>query len=155
VAGGYFLAQTGPYLTVVAPGADPEGDGFPTIVGNGRADIVFGVSVVPQNQSLNRWINPAAFAIPPNNVGRGPTSPVGSVVGTGTQSLSLSLFKAFVVREGIRFQIGGAAANLLNHPNYTTPNLTYGTPAFGTITNVQTQENGGPRSLQLTARVTF
>jgi Carboxypeptidase regulatory-like domain/TonB dependent receptor len=152
---GYFLAQTGPFLTVVVAGADPEGDGFPTVAGNGRADIVSGVNVVPANQSINNWINTVAFATPPNNIGRGPTSPVGSVAGPGTQSLSLSLFKAFLVHEGVRFQIGAAAANALNHPNYTTPNLTYGTAAFGTITNVQTQENGGPRSLQVTARVTF
>jgi hypothetical protein len=67
----------------------------------------------------------------------------------------MSLFKAFTVRENAHFQIGIAAANLLNHPNYAVPNLTFGTAAFGTITNVQSQENGGPRSIQGTARFTF
>ncbi len=152
---GYYLAQTGPYLTVVVAGADPEGDGFPTVTGNGRADIVSGVNVIPANQSIYNWINKAAFATPPNNVGRGPTSPVGSVIGPGTNSLSLSLFKTVAIRERVRFQVGVAAANALNHPNYATPNLTFGTAAFGTITNVQSQENGGPRSLQATARLTF
>jgi hypothetical protein len=152
---GYFLAESGPFLTVVAPGADPEGNGFPTIVGSGRADIISGVSIVPANQSIYNWVNKAAFAIPPNNVGRAPTEPIGAVIGPGTTSLSTSLFKAFAVREKARFQIGIAAANLLNHPNYAVPNLTYGTAAFGTITNVQTQENGGPRSIQGTARLTF
>ncbi len=152
---GYYLIETGPYLTVVVANADPEGDGFPTVVGSGRADIVSGVSVVPANQSIYNWINKAAFAVPPNNVGRGPTSPVGSVVGPGTNSLSMSLFKSFVVRENARLQIGIAAANALNHPNYAVPNLTFGTAAFGTITNVQSQENGGPRSIQGTARFTF
>jgi hypothetical protein len=152
---GYFLAQSGPFMTVVVAGADPEGDGFPTLVGNGRADIVSGVSVIPANQNINNWINTAAFATPPNNVGRGPNSPVGSVVGPGTQSLSLSLFKSFVLHEGVRFQIGAATANALNHPNYAVPNLTFATAAFGTITNVQSLENGGPRSIQATARLTF
>jgi hypothetical protein len=152
---GVFLAQSGPFLTVVAAGADPEGDGFSTLQGSGRADIVAGESVVPANQSIYNWINKAAFAVPPNNVGRAPTSSVGSVVGPGTQALSLSLFKSVAIREGVRLQFGVAASNALNHPNYITPNLTFGTAAFGTITNVQTQEAGGPRALQLTGRLTF
>jgi hypothetical protein len=31
-------------------------------------------------QSLSQWLNPAAFAVPPNNVGRFGTSSVGNVV---------------------------------------------------------------------------
>jgi len=77
------------------------------------------------------------------------------VVGPGTQALSLSLFKAVPITERVTFQIGGAASNALNHPNYTIPNLNYNTAPFGTISNVQTQESGGPRSLQLTARLLF
>jgi hypothetical protein len=152
---GYYLVESGPFLTVVVASADPEGDGFPTVTGSGRADIVSGVNVVPANQSIYNWINTAAFAVPPNNVGRGPTSPVGSVVGPGTDSLSLSLFKSFSVREKAHFQVGIAAANALNHANYAVPNLTFGTAAFGTISNVQSQENGGPRTVQATARLTF
>ena len=152
---GYYLIQTGPFMTVVCSSADPEGDGFPTVTGAGRCDRNAGVSTVPANQSIYDWINTAAYAVPPNNVGRGPTSPVGSAVGPGTNSLSMSLFKAFTVRENAHFQIGIAAANLLNHPNYAVPNLTFGTAAFGTITNVQSQENGGPRTIQGTARFTF
>jgi hypothetical protein len=67
----------------------------------------------------------------------------------------LSLFKTFPIKESIRFQLGAAASNLFNHPNYTTPTLNLGTAAFGTISNVQTQESGGPRSVQVTARVSF
>jgi hypothetical protein len=152
---GYLLSESGPFLTVVVASADPEGDGFPTVTGSGRADIVSGQNVVPVNQSIHNWINTAAFAVPPNNVGRGPTSPIGSVVGPNTNSLSLSLFKSVAIREKIHFQIGVAAANALNHANYAVPNLTFNTAAFGTISNVQAQENGGPRSIQGTARLTF
>ncbi len=152
---GVYLVQSGPFMTVVVAGADPAGNGFPTLVGNGRADRVSGVSVVPVNQNINNWINVAAFAKPPNNVGRGPTSSVGSVVGPASNVLSLSLFKSVVVRENLTLQIGAAASNALNHPNYALPNLTFGTAAFGTINNVQSQEDGGPRSLQLTMRLMF
>jgi hypothetical protein len=40
---GYLLYQSGPFLTVTVPGADPSGTGFPQITGNGRTDIVSGV----------------------------------------------------------------------------------------------------------------
>ncbi len=160
VIGGWELAgvvvfQSGPYLTVTVPGADPSGTGFPQITGNGRADIVSGVSLYPTTKSVGDWLNPAAFAVPPNNIGRFPTSPVGVANGPGTQAVSLSLMKAIPLTERVRFSVGAQAANVLNHPNYAVPNTTYNTAAFGTISNVQSAEGGGPRTIQATARVTF
>jgi hypothetical protein len=152
---GVMLYQTGPFLTVVAPGADPMGTNFANLEGAGRADIVSGVPLYPDNKSITQWINKAAFAIPKNNIGRAGNSPVGAVVGPGTQSVSLALFKSVRIKEGIRFQVGAAASNAFNHPNYSTPNLNYGTAAFGTITNVQSAEGAGPRQIQITSRVIF
>jgi hypothetical protein len=153
---GVLLFQTGPFLTVVAPGADPSGNNSENTSGAGRADIIPGVPLYPANQSIADWINPAAFVKPVSNIGRAGNSPVGAVVGPGTQAVSLSMFKSFQVRERLRVQIGVAASNALNHPNYAVPsNLNVGTAGFSSITNVQTQENGGPRSLQLTGRLSF
>jgi len=153
---GVMLFQTGPFLTVVAPGADPAGNNSVNTSGNGRADIVPGVPLYPANQTLSAWINPAAFVKPANNIGRIGDSPVGAVVGPGTQAVSLSLLKGFQVREGMRIQIGAAASNAFNHPNYAAPsNLNVGTAGFASINNVQTQEAGGPRSIQATARLSF
>jgi hypothetical protein len=131
------------------------GTNFANLTGAPRADIVPGVPLYPGNKGINLWINKAAFAIPANNIGRAPTSPVSSVVGPGTQAVSLSLFKSFNVTEGVRFQLGAAASNAFNHPNYAIPNLNYGTAPFGTITNVQSAEGAGPRQIQITSRVTF
>jgi hypothetical protein len=153
---GVMLFQTGPFLTVIAPGADPAGNNSENTSGAGRADIVPGVPLYPANQSVAEWINPAAFVKPASNIGRIGDSPVGAVVGPGTQAVSLSLFKSFSIREKARLQFGAAAANAFNHPNYAVPgNLSIGTSGFGSITNVQSQENGGPRSLMVTGRVTF
>jgi hypothetical protein len=152
---GVLLYQTGPFMTVVAPGADPMGTNFANLEGAGRADIVPAVPLYPDNQGINLWINKAAFAVPKNNIGRAGTSPVSSVLGPGTQAVSLSLFKSFDITEGIRFQVGAAASNAFNHSNYAIPNLNYGTAPFGTITNVQTAEGAGPRQIQITSRVTF
>jgi len=152
---GVLLYQSGPFLTVTVPGADPSGTGFPLLIGNGRADIVSGVSLYADNQTPQNWLNKAAFAVPGNNVGRYPTAPVGNIVGPGTQAISLSLTKSIQITESVRFQLGGQAANLFNHANYAPPGTTFNTASYGTISNVQSADGAGPRSLQVTARLTF
>ncbi len=152
---GVVLFQTGPFLTVVASGADPSGTNFPNIQGSGRADTVAGVSTVPTTQTISNWINASAFAIPANNIGRFGDSSVGSVVGPGTQAVSLSLFRTFKLKEKVSFRVGASGSNVLNHPNYGVPGLTLGTAAFGTISSLQTADGAAPRSLQLTGRITF
>jgi hypothetical protein len=152
---GVALVQSGPFLTITVPGADPSGTGFPQLVGNGRADIVSGVSPVVDNPTPQRWLNPAAYAVPASNIGRYPTSPVGGVQGPGTFAISMSLNKTIQFTEAVRLQIGGQAANLLNHVNYAPPNTTFNTAPFGTINNVQAAEGAGPRQMQLTARLVF
>jgi hypothetical protein len=67
---GVVMAQSGPFLTVLASGADPSGTNFVNLIGNGRADIVSGVDAKPSNLRINLWINPAALAIPANIIGR-------------------------------------------------------------------------------------
>ncbi len=151
---GVLLFQTGPFMTVISPG-DPSGTGFNVLVADSRADTVPGVNPYA-GSSLSQWINPAAFSIPQNNIGRFGDSSVGSVVGPGTQSVSLSLIKTVALRETVRFQIGADAANLFNHPNYAAPtNLTLGTSGFASVTALQSAEGAGPRVLQLTARLNF
>ena len=152
---GVLLFQTGPFLTVLASGADPSGTNFVNLVGNGRADILPGTSVIPSHQGIHNWVNTGAFAIPTNNIGRFGDSPVGSVIGPGTQAVSLSMFRTFKVTERAQFRFGIAAANALNHPNYGVPNLTLGTPTFGVISSMQPAEGAGPRTVQLSGRFTF
>ena len=153
---GVVLAQSGPFLTVTVSGADPAGVGFPQIEGNSRVDTVSGVSVYPAGGStVGQWLNPAAFAVPQNNIGRFPDSQVGLAQGPGTQSVSMSLIKTVQIREKYRMQVGAQAANLFNHANYSPPNTTFNTSAFGTITSLQSAEGAGPRTIQGTFRVSF
>jgi hypothetical protein len=155
-AAGVLLFQTGPFLTVTASSADPMGTNFPNLEGAGRADIVPGVNWQPQSQTVSNWVNGAAFAIPANNIGRAGNSSIGSVVGPGTQAVSVSLFKTVRIREATAVQLGVATSNAFNHPNYGTPSLNLASSStFGRITSLQSQENGGPRNVQLTARITF
>ena len=152
---GVLLFQTGPFLAVTAPGADPSGTNFVNIINAGRADIVPGVALYPTNQNASQWVNSAAFAIPANNIGRYGDSPVGAIVAPGTQAVSVSMFKTFKFTEQVKMQIGAAASNLLNHLNLGVPGLSLGTAAFGTITTTQTAEGAAPRSIQLSGRIIF
>ena len=154
---GVLTFETGPFLTVTTSGADPAGTGSSSTAGGTvRADIVPGVSPIPVNQGPALWINPAAYAVPANNIGRYGNSPIGSVLGPATQAVSLSVFRTIPITERVKMRVGASAANALNHPNYAVPaSLVLGNAAFGAINAMQNAEAGGPRALQLTGRVTF
>jgi hypothetical protein len=71
--------------------------------------------------------------------------------------LDMSLFKQFIVREGVSFEIRGEFFNILNTPNYGGPSTTLGAANFGSAASasgVITQAND-PRIGQLTARINF
>lgn len=155
---GRMLFQTGPRISVVAPGTDPSGTNFDNLFNasnDPRADIVAGQPISPAHQTIHNWVNPAAFALPPDNIGRFGDSPVGAVTGPGTQEVSLSIYRSFSYKERASLRIGASATNLFNHPNYGLPNLSLGTSAFGVISSLQAAEDTGPRAIQLGARFTF
>ena len=77
------------------------------------------------------------------------------VIGPGTQAVSLSLLRSFKITERVELRLGVAASNALNHPNYSTPGLTLGTSSFGLISSMQSADGAGPRTMQLTGRLTF
>jgi hypothetical protein len=104
---------------------------------------------------VGNWLNPAAFSVPANNIGRFGYAAVGSLQGPGTQAVSLSLIKTIKFSESARVQIGAEASNLLNHANLAPPNTTLTTSSFGKISALQSAEGAGPRSVQLTARISF
>jgi len=163
VASASFFASSSPaqstFGSFVGTVKDPSGTNFANSYDNGtgssRPDTVPGVSVVPSGQNIQQWINPAAFAVPANNIGRFGDSPVGSVVGPGTQAVSLSLYRSFKYKERLALRLGVSSSNLFNHPNYGSPNLTLGTAPFGTISSLQSAEGAGPRGVQLGGRLTF
>ena len=156
VLSGVVLLQSGPFLTVSTDN-DPSGTGYNLLFATGgRADTVKGVNPY-QGQSIQQWINPAAFSDPANNIGRYGDSQNGAVQGPSTKAVSLSLLKRFSITESTRFEIGAQVSNAFNHPNYAPPgSLNTSVPAgFGQITAMQVAEGAGPRQIQLTGRFTF
>jgi hypothetical protein len=77
--------------------------------------------------------------------------------------MDLSMFKRFILREGMSFEIRGEFFNVLNTPNYGGPSTTLGASNSGsaagggsiaTPNGILTQAND-PRIGQLTARFNF
>ena len=154
---GVLLFQSGPFLTVTDSSIDPAGINAPNGGGgNERVDIVPGVSPYAANRTTTQALNPAAFSIPANNIGRFGYEPVGYLNGPGTEAVSLSMFRSLVFKERVRVRVGISAANAFNHENYGNPALNLGAPStFGTTTSLQTAEGAGPRQIQMTGRITF
>jgi hypothetical protein len=67
----------------------------------------------------------------------------------------MSLLKSVAIHEQARFQFGLEAANVFNHRNYEPPNMQVDSGSFGAISALQTAEGAGPRSLELSGRITF
>lgn len=155
--GGVLLFQSGPFLTPYESSTDPAGTNILSLLGATRTDIDRSVSPYASGTSggLPLWLNVNAFPIPANNIGRYGDAAVGSVTGPGTESVSLSLLKSFVVRERAQMHLGIEAANALNHRNYDIPNIQVDSGAFGLISGLQSAEGAGPRMVMLTGRFTF
>ena len=110
-------------------------------------------------------LNPLAFALPPTlqqgNEGRN------DIPGFGFTQLDLSVGRSFRLSERFNLQFRADAFNLLNHPNFTNPLGYYISSSFTTFLQSMSTLNeglgglnplfqeGGPRSLQLSLRLTF
>jgi hypothetical protein len=166
--GGVATLQSGPFLTPFEDTTDPAGTNILATETITRADLLPGKRIYPAQRTTNEWLDqpcldPActtgdpdsAFVVPAANRGYFGTAAVGSVVGPGTINFSFSLTKGVSFYERTRLQLGIEAANAFNHRNYEPPNMQVDSAGFGTITALQTAEGAGPRSLELTGRLTF
>jgi hypothetical protein len=121
----YNPANTGDSRNPVRPFVNPSFTG-PVILGN-----------------PNQWFNPAAFLAPPNasgfygNLGRD------TLIGPGLATWDLSVLKDTAIHESLRLQFRAEFFNVLNHPNFNTPNAvtftpTGPSPTAGVITSTST-----------------
>jgi hypothetical protein len=123
-----------------------------------RPDYVGGMSLIPAGgQTINDWINIAAFATPAN----GTWGDAGRDIATGPRlcQIDAALQKDTTINErmGLIFRVD--VFNVFNHPELGSPNLDVGSPAtFGRITslvNTSPIGTGGSRSIQLALRLKF
>lgn len=102
---------------------------------NVRPDVVQGVSVVPQNQNVNNWVNPAAFNAPPSdangNLLRFGDAGRGLVRAPISWQTDIALSRMLKLTERIGLEFTAQAFNVFNHAQYADPgnlSLTYNPP---------------------------
>lgn len=130
-----------------------------------RADRIAGQPVWLLNPQMpgGRSLNPAAFAVPP--AGRQGTEARNDIRGFSLVQVDLSLARQFFLTDRLRLQFRTDAFNVLNHPNFSNPFALIGSNPR----NLESQsmlnqglgglnplfQEGGPRSLQLSLKLTF
>ena len=123
-----------------------------------RPNVVPNVSIVPANQTIYNWINPAAFSTPVNgtfgNAGRN------LVRGPSEWQLDTALEKHIPLAERLNLSFRAEAFNVFNHTHYSIPNASYSatSSSFGTITAEQNATGigtGTPRELEFALRLEF
>ncbi len=99
--------------------------------------------------TLQRWFDPTVFTTPApftyGNAGRN------ILFGPGRWNWDMSLFKNFVIRDQMRFELRAEGFNVFNHPQFGQPNAAVGNAQVGVITSTV----GNPRQLQLGLRFQF
>jgi hypothetical protein len=124
---------------------------------NQRPNLVPGVSLIPPGgQTINEWINPAAFAIPANETWG--TAGRGIAQGPGLVQIDAALSKAIKFSEQTNLMFRMEVFNVFNHTELGNPNTNFSSPLFGQITSVSNTTpigTGSARSVQLAARFTF
>jgi outer membrane receptor protein involved in Fe transport len=122
-----------------------------------------GVLEAGQSCPGGQGLNPAAFVIPSTT--RQGTEGRNDIPGFGLTQIDLSIGRKFSITERVSLQFRIDAFNVLNHPNFTNPSgqIESGLPQLlstSTLNNGLTGLNplfqeGGPRSLQLSLKLTF
>jgi Carboxypeptidase regulatory-like domain/TonB dependent receptor len=126
---GILTAKSGLPLSINAATNNTGGFGF-----NQRPNLVSGTSPVPQDQSIEHWINPAAFS-----------QPAAYTFGDAPRFLSdlrapryfnwdMGIQKWWGLGEERRLQFRYEMFNALNHPDFFEPDTNLGDSTFGTIT---------------------
>ncbi len=123
---GISVWHTGHPLTVLF-GPDsafiPDGNG----ASDQRPDIVPGVSVVPQGQSADNWINPLAFQSPPTdsqgNLLRFGNAGRGLIRSPNVWQVDLALTKKIPINERFTLSFVAQVFNIFNHNQLADPNL--------------------------------
>ncbi len=109
-----------------------------------------------------RRINPAAFSLPAS--GKVGDAPRNFARGFGEAQADLAIRRSFPIHDRLQMQFRAESFNVSNHPNFGAINNLYGNSQFGLATAILAQslgtlsplyQMGGPRSLQLTLKLTF
>jgi hypothetical protein len=142
---GILTAHTGLPISINPAQNNTGGFGF-----NQRPNRVPGVSPIPQNQNINDWINPAAFAQPAPFTFGNSSRFLSDLRAPGFVNWDMGLQKWWNFTETMRFQFRFELFNAFNHPNFFVPDSNLGDANFGTINSAYPA-----RSLQFAGKFYF
>jgi hypothetical protein len=146
----YFAS--GGYFSPAFSGADPSR----TNTFGGLPDRIADGNLPHGQRTVEKWFDPAAFAVPP--AGRFGNSGVNVLQGPGIHVHHLSLVKRLQIGErlGISYTVG--ASNIFNHPHFSNPRNNISTPDTGSlfigIADYE-QEKHAARRFQMKLRIEF
>jgi hypothetical protein len=163
VLGGWLLSgiynyERGNFLTPAWTGPDPTGTRFANP--GQRANVTLRPDQLRDpnmdDPTVARWFDIGAFGAPP--IGRFGTSAKGVIIGPPINVFHASLAKNFILRERLRIKLEVLSTNLLNHPNWATPdlNITSGITAgavTGTIDRNAKFDSAVTREFQMQLRI--
>ena len=101
---------------------------------NQRPNIVSGVNPVPAHQSIQGWINPAAFSQPAPFTFGDSARFLSNLRAPNYFNWDMGIQKYWNFTETKRLQFRVEMFNALNHPNFFVPDSNLGDSNFGTIT---------------------
>jgi len=143
----------GSVLTATIGGANPRPDRVPNEA----------LWIANPNAGGGKSLNPLAFT--PAPAGEQGTEGRNDIPGFGLTQVDLSLGRKFAITERIAVQLRTDAFNLFNHPNFSNPRAFIGSGAsFLSSSSMANQglgglnsvfQQGGPRSLQLSLKLSF
>ena len=157
---GVFTLQSGVALTVAYNNLTNvfgiSEDRAQVAAGCSKSNLVNPGSV---DSKLGKYFNTSCFTTPPiigaDGIGTAfGNSTSGIVDGPGQFNIDLSLVRNIPIswpREGCNLQFRGDFFNVLNDPQFSNPNATYGSASFGVISSTSVN----PRVGQLAAKIVF
>ena len=119
--------------------------------GGGQRPNWNGVSPTIDNPTPSRWLDASVFSTPAAyHFGNAPRTFNGTR-SDWTRGVDLSLHKNTLITEKLRLQFRAEAFNLTNTPVFSPPNISFGSPAFGTVSSMANQ----PRIIQLALKLLY
>ncbi|MGO9087539.1 MAG: TonB-dependent receptor domain-containing protein [Candidatus Sulfotelmatobacter sp.] len=137
----------------------------PNLFATSRPDLVAGQPFWLSTSGApgRKVLNPAAFSIPLTP--RQGTEPRNDIPGFGFTQIDVSIARRFAITDRLSVQFRADAFNVLNHPNFTNPPayVEFGAPFLQSMVMLNQGlgglnplfQEGGPRSLQLSLKLSF
>lgn len=109
------------------------------------------LSLPEGEQSVARWFNTAGFSAPPAFAFGNAPRTLGNIRSDGIANVDFSLVKNTRLVERVTLQFRSEFFNLLNTPRFAPPNTSFGSPAFGQVSNQSNQ----PRVIQFALKLIY